>query len=360
MAYIKIIINPYDSASFDRIINVPKRKIGETGRDKIKQFADGMNTGLIEALLNIEAVTGMNKSAVQSIKELGQVMKELHESIEKITPANFVKILIDSIGYKNYILSFDEDGLDRWSNVEELINSIKEFETDRPGTFIADFLNEVTLQTGVDSLVQEQDTDFVSLMTMHNAKGLEFPVVFISGAVDGLIPHASSCMSEREQNEERRLFYVAITRAKDKLYISYPETRLKYGEVISSLPSRFLKDIPNNLKENIYTRNNSAGIPIASVKSYKMNMNSKSFKPEEPQDFDDMDYKGQSGSISGNETEVESLSDLVVGDTIKHRQFGAGKVTYVSEKMIKVKFDKFGVQSMSGNFLSNLTVIKQC
>ena len=358
LAYIKIIVNPFDSASFERIINVPKRKIGDVTQDKIKRIASDKNISFIEALSSEESGTLVQKNSLKIINELGQILHELGESKDKITPANFVKILLEAVDYKNYILSFDDDGLDRWSNVEELINSVKDFENANPDAYIADFLSEVTLQTSIDNLDDDEDRNYVSLMTMHNAKGLEFPVVFISGVVSGLIPHFQAFDTEREMNEERRLFYVAITRAKNRLFISYPDTRLKFGEVTNCTPSPFLKDIPQEFvdnpylqrRKNINKKTSYNGFRASGKNVFSGNYKKKEYSAEKEIESFDINEKGSA---------VRDISELKVGDIIRHRIFGRGRITFVSDKFIKVNFDKFGVQNMSGNFLSNVTVIRQ-
>lgn len=358
LAYIKLIVNPYDGASYARIINVPKRKIGDTTEAKVARYADLSNISYVEALLAAESLPDVNKTVLAAMIELGQILFELNQSMDKITPTNFVKILLDSIHYKDYVVNFDQDGLDRWSNVEELINSIKVFEENNPDASVVDFLNEITLDTSTEESEESPDQNYVSLMTIHNAKGLEFPVVFISGAVDGLLPHVSSSYSEKEMNEERRLFYVAITRAKDKLTISFPESRLKFGELLYCTPSPFLRDIPEELTEQVTpkalrdaTPKKTAWQPKNNYSQYKPA--AKSEKPvirkrEEP----------ISKPPSGNSKPVDNITDLKEGNWIVHRQFGKGKVTFVSEKFIKVQFDQYGVQTVSGNFISSIGLIE--
>ncbi|MGA2143287.1 MAG: 3'-5' exonuclease, partial [Brevinematales bacterium] len=334
LSYIKLIINPFDSASFERIINVPKRKIGEATMDKIIRSTGDQNLSFIDVLL------GSGEGPLvptPAMKELGTVLKELNESSGSITPMNFVKVLIDSVGYKEYILNFDEDGLDRWSNVEELINSIKEYENSNPEAFIQDFINDITLQASTDEMESDDGRDYVSLMTIHNAKGLEFKVVFISGVMAGLIPHSSSLFSNAELNEERRLFYVGITRARERLFLACSESRLKYGTVERCLPSPFLKDIPDEYIniDTSYTRAEEKRRPVISSDSYG-----------EPSGF--------AGDFHGRV--VSDISEIKTGDIVFHRMFGRGAVTFVSGKLITVKFDRSGVQNLMGNFISSIEV----
>ncbi len=321
LAYIKLIINPFDGTSFERIVNVPKRKIGEATLRKIMKSADKQNISYIETLLS-EGGDDIKLSV--PMKELGVILHEMRSSIETQTPVNFVKILIESIGYKDYLVNYDEDGLDRWSNVEELINSISEYENSNPDLKISDYINDITLRTDSDDIGSDERRDYVSLMTMHNAKGLEFSVVFISGVVSGLIPHSSSIYSDAEFNEERRLFYVGITRAKDRLYLSMSETRLIYGEVERCIASPFLKDIPEEFIE----------------------------RAQNP----DADFDREPESAGGSE--VKNLSELKPGDKVFHRRFGRGVVAFSSDKLITVKFEKYGTQTLGGNFLSSIEVMK--
>jgi DNA helicase II / ATP-dependent DNA helicase PcrA len=384
LSYMRLIVNPFDGSAFERVINVPKRKIGDATLAKIVQKADATGMHFLDVLLLNETELDLGKNIVKMMNDLGLILKDLRQSIEPaaegqesavpvIPPTEFVKVLLDSIQYKSYITGFDDDGLDRWSNVEELINSIKDFETANPELGVRDYLNEVTLQASVDNLAEDSDRNYVSLMTIHNAKGLEFPVVFISGVVSGLIPHISSSFSDKELNEERRLFYVAITRAKDKLTMTFPDTRMKFGEFMECMPSPFLKDIPEELLEKVQ-RNYGRSVPGAdqddeerSSNPYKKNYGQRSSYKNYSKSTKgtpvtrrvrDVEIPEEEAAVPGKAVKIESVKDLAVGDTVKHKQFGIGKVNFISEKFLMVNFDKYGVQNISGNFISNLAVIK--
>jgi len=340
LAYIKLIIDPFDSASFERIINVPKRKIGEVALEKLKKVASDGKTSFIDILLNVEKNPSLSRLPFEALKELGRILEELREEKEKLTPMSFVKILIDAIGYKSYITSFDEDGLDRWSNVEELINSIKEYEDDNPGALITDYVNDITLQSSADEIEADDSRNYVSLMTLHNAKGLEFPVVFICGLVDGLLPHASSLYSARDIEEERRLFYVGITRAMKILHLSYSESRMKYGELLYQNPSPFLNDIPEEFVEEV---------DLFKEKKDIFGWQSKIRKKEE-EDIDDIEGNGELKI-------VEDISDIKVGDKVYHHLFGKGKVAAITKNFVTIVFKDYGKKVISGNFLSNIEVV---
>ncbi len=353
LAYINITLNPHDQVAFERIINVPKRKIGPATALKIIQYADLHGVDFIFTLQQVEQMSGMGGAVTAKIQDLGQILQELHHSFDKMSPMNFVKVLIDAIGYKDYITAFDEDGLDRWSNVEELINSIRQFEENFPDATISDFLSEVSLQATTDDLADDSSRNYVSLMTIHNAKGLEYNVVFLSGVSDGLIPHSISTNSPREKEEERRLFYVAITRAKDLLFMSFPRSRMKYGDIISSQPSPFLQDIPEELLDRevidapvVTTAPTTKGYGRTTQTN---KMKSKSYeKPWKESDFN----KEIKKEIKTRE--IESLESLSIGDPVYHHSFGVGKISFLSPRMIKVEFDDYGIKVLGGNMTQSL------
>lgn len=366
LAYIRLVVNPFDAVSFERIINVPRRKIGEVTVDKLKQSADEAGISYIEVLFSAAQLPGIGSAVAAAARDLGQVLYELNQSLETLTPMNFVKILIDAIQYKDYILAFDEDGTDRWSNVEELINSIKEYTESHSGATVIDFLNEVSLNASIDTMADDSERNYISLMTIHNAKGLEFPVVTVTGVVDGLVPHVSSMTTVKEMDEERRLFYVAITRARDLLTLSFPQTRLKYGDVLSCYPSPFLKDIPESLVQNMKSgylaRDTRPGMKRSAVNTaYAPKKQPAARAQQRPaarsasqERLDDLEA---SYAQSGKEKPIASLSELKVGDVIRHRIFGNGTVTFVSANMLKADFARYGTQHFSGNFLSSLSAV---
>ncbi len=332
LAYIKFIINPDDWVSFERIIDIPKRGVGEATLTKIRRLYDE-GFSLLDILTGKYELDRVNKNVLDSLKDLGEIVKELTSYKESISPANFVKILLDTIDYKSYLIKTEENGEERWENVEELINSITVYEGTKKEATIVDYISDITLQSSSDEIGNDEERNYVSLMTIHNAKGLEFPVVFIVGTVEGLIPHSSATESVEEMNEERRLFYVAITRAKERLYISYSQTRMNYGEVRECNPSSFLKDISKDeLVEHISSRG-----------SYKNNKNV---------------YKEDVKKIPKNMNSIESYNELTTGTKIYHSSFGEGEVKFVSENIIKVNFSDFGIQMLAKNEISKIKVIR--
>ncbi len=360
LSYLKLIVNPLDSNSFERIVNVPKRKVGDQSRQKIVAYVRGTNVNYIEALQMCDNIAGLTAGVREALKDLGQILQELHESSESIIPMNFIKILLEAIQYKEYIIKYDADGTDRWSNVEELINSVRNFQDFNSEATVMDFLNEISLETSADSLDGDEKRNYVSLMTIHNAKGLEFPVVFITGVVEGLIPLGFSQSGEREMDEERRLFYVAITRAKEKLVISHSQTRMKYGNFVNSEPSPFLRDIPDELmqpfvgeKVSAYQKEEKTGWSYQSQKGDKKVWKSgrkRSVQTRKQRENSELQPKLQGKA-------VESLTSLSVGDQVGHTMFGAGEVVFVSELILKVNFERVGPQILSADHLSNIVKV---
>jgi DNA helicase-2/ATP-dependent DNA helicase PcrA len=333
LAYIKFTVNPEDWFSFERIVDVPKRGIGEATLKKIRKLYEEENIPILEILFYPEHIERLNKVVADSLKELGMIIKELNEEKENISPTNFVKILLDSINYKDYLHQYEENGKERWENVEELINSIKIYEQSNPHATIVDYISDITLQTSADEIGTEEERNYISLMTIHNAKGLEFPVVFITGAVDGLIPHSSAA----EMDEERRLFYVAITRAKEKLYITFSRKRLSYGIEKFATPSPFLFDIPEECIEEI---------PVY----YNYLSKRKDFDFEEETEENDIN--------TYNYDKVSDFSSLKKGMKIFHNSFGVGEIAYISDNILKVNFKDYGSQIITKTNLSSIRIIE--
>lgn len=229
LAYLRLLANPTDSVSLERIINVPPRGIGAKTLAQISKPKAQMS----------------NKTQSSNVK-----IQKFFEMIEKLRArSNDIKVddLIDGIceitGYKKYILDGTEQGEMRWENIEELKSVAQKYER------LEDFLEEVSLVSDIDNY--DASADALTLMTLHNAKGLEFPVVFIVGMEEGLFPHSRALMEPAELEEERRLCYVGITRAKERLYLTHAQSRLIYGQIQANIPSRFIDEIPEELKEEI-------------------------------------------------------------------------------------------------------------
>ncbi|HEY4506606.1 MAG TPA: UvrD-helicase domain-containing protein [Candidatus Paceibacterota bacterium] len=245
LAYLRLAANPNDSVSWDRIYNVPGRGIGQTTWQKTKEAA---TSGLSEIVSASDKIPGIGQKQIAALKSLGKLIEELVDKSSKYPPSQLVKLVLQKTNYESYINDKTTDGEERWENVKEILTAVKKFDaTEEPstGNGLQRFLEEVALLQETDKL--EQGGDMVNLMTVHSAKGLEFPVVFLVGMEDGIFPHSRSIFDMGELEEERRLCYVAITRAKEKLYITYCRERALYGSTQFNPPSRFLFEIPEQL-----------------------------------------------------------------------------------------------------------------
>ena len=218
LAYLKLITNPEDKVALKRIVNVPPRGIG----DKTAKLFDLENP---------------------KIKDFLQMLQEMREGAKELDVSQLIESVAFKTGYKDFLLDGTEEGEMRWENVEELKSVGERSEN------LDEFLEKVALVSEIDNY--DQAADAVTLMTLHNAKGLEFPVVFMVGMEEGLFPHMRSIVDPSQLEEERRLCYVGMTRACKRLYLSWAETRMIYGAVSQSQPSRFLSDIPEDLIERI-------------------------------------------------------------------------------------------------------------
>lgn len=246
MAYLKVLVNPQDTVSFQRILNVPRRGIGKTSAEKllVAAAAHGMGpVALCQDPARVAAAVG--KAAARRVVEFGQLLRQLTQLAESKDSAAVLKQLIGAVEYEEW-LKKDDPGTarERWENVVELLNAAHAFVGESDEGRLSDFVESVALLADMDSL--EDTDDVVTLMTMHNAKGLEFPVVFVSGCEEGLLPHATSMMEDDGVEEERRLFYVALTRAERRLHIGCAGSRQRFGRWEPMLPSRFLSELPED------------------------------------------------------------------------------------------------------------------
>ncbi len=306
VAFLQCLANPKDDLALLRIINAPPRGIGDSSKSLLESWARARGLSLVEALLSGDTPAEMASRASQSIKKFSQLLKSWMTLVDGAAAQALVRILEDT-GYASYVGSLGgPEDLDRAENLEELVAYARDFDHRDPEGGVRGFLQEISLVANVDSM--EDDQDRVTLMTLHSAKGLEFPVVFIAGVEEGLLPHSRSKDEEEELEEERRLFYVGMTRAKEKLLLTYARTRLHYGAGMTQQPSRFLSEIPEALVEK----------PPAPEKEWE-------FVPQE---------------------DVWQELPFQSGDLVRHEHFGVGKVSSIqgsgANARILVDFTRHG------------------
>jgi DNA helicase-2/ATP-dependent DNA helicase PcrA len=256
IAYLRLIHNPFDSLSLTRVINVPARGIGQRTLEELQRWSAEMGVPAYAVLQLVadeekqDAGERTHPFASRTVKALLAFLEPLNELIAEapsLTVSDLLSRLLESIDYRQYLLSEFEDGEDRWDNVEELRNVAAQYDELAPEAALPTFLEEAALMTDTDEY--DEKVDAVTLITLHAAKGLEFPVVFIVGLEEGLLPHIRSFDEPAQMEEERRLAYVGITRAKERLYLVRAFRRHHMGMATHNPASRFLKDIPPDLVE---------------------------------------------------------------------------------------------------------------
>ena len=324
LAYMNVIVNKNDEFSLRRIINVPKRGIGASSMAKIDNYAEQYGLSLFEALKNIDMI-GVSKKIITNIHLLTQLIEKYSQTEQYSIEDLIVGIYKDS-GYESMLKeSADAYAESRIENISELVSSAKQFSSMNDN--LIDFISEMSLTSDADD---ENEDDSVVLSTVHAAKGLEYRVVFIMGLEENLFPSVRDAeSSEDERNkmeEERRLAYVAITRAKEKLFMSYANRRMQFGSIKNNKRSRFLDEVPNKLMhfESGFgaTANDSGESQLESVKKFISRLSPKIKIADKPK------------------TDVRT--NYVVGDIVVHKKFGEGKVLSIEKDSVKVDFEKVG------------------
>lgn len=316
VAYLAVINNPKDSLNLSRILNVPKRKIGDKSLEKINEFASANGLTLFEALGRAKEIDTLTANMKIVLEEFHKMMMELIDMSESEAVSELFDKVIKSIKYFDYLESNYEDSENRINNIEELRNSITEMEKIIETLTLREYLENISLVSATDNL--EEEKDYVKLMTIHNSKGLEFPTVFLVGTEDEVFPGKKADFEPRELEEERRLCYVAITRAEDKLYISYAASRFMYGEESFRTKSRFINELPENLLEsNIESQ-------------FKREAINPTKTPVKQQ------FKKMITIEDLNKTYKEY--PYSVGEKVMHKKFGLGVVRGVTDKKVEVDF----------------------
>ncbi len=325
LAYLSVINNTRDGINLDRIINVPKRKIGDKTIEKIKNYAEEKGLSIYDSLKEAENISGLSSAVTEKLKEFSNMMAELEELSFELPVSELFDEVIKKVGYFSYLNSSYDDAESRIENVEELKNSIIELENVVNNLTLREYLENVSLVSATDDLDSERE--YVKLMTIHNAKGLEFPVVFLVGMEDEIFPNTTKVMIDNESlEEERRICYVAITRAEEKLYISHAAMRYMYGQMDYRTRSRFVDEIPAELLELKRTpemeaaaRETERKINKVAESGMRLNVISDTKK-------------------LGKQLEAVKEFPYKVGETVTHIKFGIGKVVGVNEKKIQVQF----------------------
>lgn len=342
LAYLRVIFNPNDSLSLLRIINVPRRGIGDATLGRLQAYAAENGLHLFEVLSNAAAVPGLNSRFVGKLDELSGIIFELMGEAEEVPVKQLIEDVMQRTGYLEELqLSKNVQDQSRVDNLMELLSVAEDFAKGGEENTLENFLANVALVSDIDDA--ELGEDAVTLMTLHSAKGLEFPVVFLAGMEEGIFPHARTLMDEEEIEEERRLCYVGITRAEKYLFMSNARMRTIYGHTVSYPPSRFLQEVPRGLL-HIYKR------PVVQRQA-----------PREERRSDNRStanwfLQPKSSFIP---QENSSGSSFTAGDKVSHSKWGTGTVVSVKNtedgQEVKVAFAGAGIRSL----LTKYAVLKK-
>ena len=346
LAYLRVIVNPKDEESLNRIINYPPRGIGETSLNRLQSFALSQGIGLYDALKKLEKVSDLPDRGKKSLSEFVEFIEKHRTMRSEISMSEFVRSLVDELGI---LTIFKEErtneSMARWENVQELLSAISEFAALHPDGTLEQFLEEVSLVSDIDSY--EGTRNVVTLMTLHSSKGLEFPVIVIAGIEEGLLPFYSSAIENSDLEEERRLFYVGITRAEKKLYLTHARMRYRFGEPAYLNQSRFLAEIGT---ENIAERRSKSLENLAGVRANGTRRVTD--RPTVERIVEEGHYHRD--YLPDYESESQESVDLRQGAIVKHEMFGRGKVVAISGKgdarKAVVQFDDFGLKSLMVKF----------
>ncbi len=308
LAYLRLISNPNDSVSLERVVNLPPRGIGKATFRKWTDFARAENLNLIQAAEQAVKIARLADSKARALCRFGQFVRKAQREILKMNLLDFMDFIFAESGYQKMLLNEGDVGRIRYENVREIFTVAEKYKDLKGLEGLSRFLEEAALVSSSNEVDQSQQS--VHLMTLHSAKGLEFDTVFIAGMEDGLFPHSRSLIDPQDMEEERRLCYVGITRAKRRVYLLWTAVRNIFGSARVNVASRFLADIPDELADNINDEEEE-----------------KESKKEEEDGFLKVDFKD--------------------GERVLHKSFGEGIVISAKEDLVTVAFKKAGVKKLS-------------
>ncbi|MER2139396.1 MAG: 3'-5' exonuclease, partial [Succiniclasticum sp.] len=393
MAYLKLLYNPYDTLSLLRVINVPKRGIGQTTVNKLQDHANAQGISLFEVITNAAAVPGLSPRFIAKLEEMSGVLFDLMAEVDTVPVEQLIDDVMNKTGYLEELLAErTPQSESRAENLKELTSVAQDFLKDEgEEKTLARFLEHVALVSDIDDA--QLDNDKFTLMTLHSAKGLEFPVVFLAGLEEGLFPHSRSWMDDEEMEEERRLCYVGITRAKQLLYLTSARMRTIYGRTEPSEPSRFLEEIPDKLVHE-YRRPSMTGMGYRNTEGFKSRGGYGSFGYDHggygKSAYNRSSYDEEGGTVIGSgrtkysvpdsrvsaslserfkeeskktsglfskihtdfvpEKPAGVATDFAIGDRVSHKKWGEGTIVSVKNspdgQEVKVAFAGAGIRSL--------------
>ncbi len=327
LSYLSLMANPKNDVAFNRVVNVPPRGIGKTTLEKLGERAEALGLPLLAMAREAAAVPGLKERAARSLRDFAMLMDEL-VALRDHSAEEVIRRLLTLSGYREALKAEGTTGEDRLANIDELISAAREFDREHPGGTVIDFLEDVSLASAVDRW--KDDGGSVTLMTLHAAKGLEFPVAFIVGLEQGLLPHSRSNESDDELEEERRLLFVGITRAERELYLSHCRIREFRGQRQATIPSCFLAELPDDaltvrdLTGGGFSQPANPFLPRARVEWSK--------SAAKPSEFrlmtaSDLLANGAVKALAGPSD--DALASFQPGVSVMHPQYGIGRIVAI-------------------------------
>ena len=338
VAYLQLINNHSDRERLLRIINEPRRKIGDKTLEGISQIAAEQGTDMFSVIETADKYLALSRSA-ENLMGFARLINELSKLANEVSLDELVRQTLDRSGYRQMLIDGGAPEKDRLDNLDEFISGVIEYQNRTENPTLTGFLEETALVADVDRY--DETADAVVLMTVHSSKGLEFPIVFIPGMEDGIFPGLQAALDSRELEEERRLAYVAITRAKEELYILHMASRMMYGRTQANPPSLFLAEIPESLIDRKkISKFPDRGQPVVQGKVYY----SESRQPSAGGDI----------TVNTRPKPVSSGSGVNVGELVQHMSFGKGEIISVkqmgSDILYEIVFDKVGTKKLMGTY----------
>ena len=337
LSYLAVVNNHNDILRLRRIINEPKRSVGNATLTVLEQIVSDLGISPIEVMKESESLVPLARKA-SVLMPLAQMFEQLTEYSEIVSLDELLDELMEVSGYRSFLKSQGEEGEMRLENIEELKSTMVKYSEEAEEPSLSGFLEEISLFTDVDSL--EQDGDYVVMMTMHSSKGLEFPTVFVVGMEENIFPSQRSIESEAEVEEERRLAYVAITRAKRELYLTHSNQRILFGVTNRNPKSRFLEELPEDLLNE-----DSEGLIQPSGMSYKTRDSRSDIS---------LSLEKQLELKKRNAVKTASEQNFEVGNRVLHNIFGEGTVLaarrMANDTMLEIAFDTKGTKKIMANF----------
>ncbi len=336
LAYLRLLLNPRDDLSFERAVNEPARGIGKVSLEHLRKYAEPRELSLLGAAREVVKVTAIKGKASAGLRDFAKLMDDLTQ-YRDAQPDEVIRQVLDRSGYRRMLMdSNDTEDQERLANIEELITAAKQFAAEDSSRTIGNFLENITLASDLDGWDQTQDC--VSVMTMHAAKGLEFPVVYLVAVEQGLLPHERSLGRSQEVEEERRLAFVGMTRAMEELYLSHSRLREFRGNTLYAVPSMFLEELP----KSVQTTDLSAGAAgtVAAIEHWRGGA------AAAEQGWNDAGVRPRPAPIAPKPGDLPGYTE---GTLVRHAQYGMGRIVevsgYGSMRKVKIRFQTAGERS---------------